>query len=152
MQTLQPHDLYCIEGKTPVDKLSLLINGRLAVLKNGRTIHIIDGHQFIDSPEWFGVGTSDSYQVTIVALEECRLIVWHRDKLKLIISGDFYLKSLMDCMLGRDVVKKLLFATDTISNNLSIDQHLNENSKLILPIHRAIDQVIKRETNGNFIR
>ncbi|XP_074602723.1 popeye domain cAMP effector bves isoform X2 [Brevipalpus obovatus] len=147
IKTLRPNDLYCIEGKTTVDRLSLLLNGRVAVLKKGRTLHLIDGHQFIDSPEWFGVGSSDTYSVSVVALEECRLLVWHRDKLKLTISGDSYLKSLMDCILGRDLVKKLLFVTDTISNNAAIDQQLNENTKLILPIHRAIDQVVKRETN-----
>ncbi|XP_053212946.1 popeye domain-containing protein 3-like isoform X2 [Panonychus citri] len=145
IQVLKAHDIYCVEGKTPVDKLSLLLSGRLAILKNGRAIHLIDGHQFIDSPEWFGVGTSDAYQVTIVALEECRLIVWHRDKLKLIISDDIYLKTLMDSVLGRDLVKKLLFVTDTISNNFSVDHQLNENSKLIMPIHRAMDHVVKRE-------
>ncbi|XP_015792564.1 popeye domain-containing protein 3 [Tetranychus urticae] len=149
MQVLKAHDIYCVEGKTPVDKLSLLVSGRLAVLKNGRALHLIDGHQFIDSPEWFGVSSSDAYQVTIVALEECRLIVWHRDKLKLIISGDNYLQTLMDSVLGRDVVKKLLFVTDTISNNFNIDQQLNENSKLIMPIHRAMDHVVKREIHDN---
>lgn len=149
IQVLKAHDIYCVEGKTPVDKLSLLLSGRLAILKNGRAIHLIDGHQFIDSPEWFGVGTSDAYQVTIVALEECRLIVWHRDKLKLIISDDIYLKTLMDSVLGRDLVKKLLFVTDTISNNFSVDHQLNENSKLIMPIHRAMDHVVKREIHGN---
>jgi PREDICTED: similar to bves CG32513-PA, isoform A, partial len=149
--TLSPHDTYCHENKTLCDKLALLLSGRLAVLKNGRTLHLIDSHQFIDSPEWFGSSCSDTYKVTVVALEECRLIVWHRDKLKLTISSDHYMQRVLDNVLGKDVVKKLLFVTDTIGNSRINDQTVSETSKLILPASRAMDQVVKREIYGKLI-
>lgn len=153
IETLKPHDVYCVEGVTSVDKLSLLISGRVAVLRNGRTIHLIDSHQFLDSPEWFGVGANETYQVTIMALEESRLMIWHRDKLKLSICTEPYLQAILDNVLGKDVVKKLLFVTESIGNNgcLSNNSHngITEQSKLIVPIHRAMDQVVKRSLNGN---
>ncbi|RWS31268.1 popeye domain-containing protein 3-like protein, partial [Leptotrombidium deliense] len=149
IQTLKAEDIYCIEGETLVDKLSLLLSGRLAVLKNGKTMHLIDAHQFIDSPEWFGVGSNDTYQVTIMALEECRVIIWHRDKLKLSIADEPYLQAVMDNILGKDVVKKLLFVTGTVGNNMTSNcgLNVNEHSKLIVPYHKAMDQVIKRNIN-----
>ncbi|KAI1292819.1 Blood vessel epicardial substance [Halotydeus destructor] len=156
IETLKPHDVYCVEGVTPVDRLSLLMSGRVAVLKNGRTIHLIDSHQFLDSPEWFGVGANATYQVTIMALEESRLIIWHRDKLKLSICNEPYLQAVLDNVLGKDVVRKLLFVTETIGNNHNLngtcpnvaENSLSEQAKLIVPIHKALDQVTKRSLSA----
>ena len=114
--TLKSKDFYAVERKTTVDKLSLLLCGKVAVMQGRHNLHIIDSHQFLDSPEWFGVGSHDTYQVSIVALEESRLLIWNRDKLKLTISSDAYLQAVLDNILGKDVVKKLLLVTDTISN------------------------------------
>lgn len=41
-------------------------------------------------------------------MEESRILLWHRDKLKLSIIGDQFLQAIFDHILGRDVVKKLL--------------------------------------------
>ncbi len=147
IQTLKSKDVYAIEGRTPVDKLSLLLSGRVSVIRGGQTLHIIDSHQFLDSPEWFGVGSHETYQVSIIALEESRLLVWNRDKLKLTISNDNYLQSVLDNILGRDVVKKLLLVTDSMGNQ---QLSASERSKLIVPSQRAIDQLVKRSPiNGN---
>jgi len=147
IQTLKSNDIYAIEGRTRVDRLTLLLSGRVSIIRAGQTLHIIDSHQFLDSPEWFGVGSHETYQVSIVALEESRLLVWNRDKLKLSISCDPYLQTILDNILGKDVVKKLLLVSDTVSN-----QHTGagERTKLILPTHRAMDLLIKRSPiNGN---
>lgn len=36
---------------------------RLVVSQNQRALHIVFPHQFLDSPEWFGVSTDDYFQV-----------------------------------------------------------------------------------------
>jgi hypothetical protein len=36
---------------------------RLVVSQNGRALHIVFPHQFLDSPEWFGVSTDEYFQV-----------------------------------------------------------------------------------------
>ncbi|CAG2100593.1 unnamed protein product, partial [Medioppia subpectinata] len=162
IQTLKSNDIYAIEGRTRVDRLTLLLSGRVSIIRGGRTrvdrltlllsgrvsiirggqtLHIIDSHQFLDSPEWFGVGSHETYQVSIVALEESRLLVWNRDKLKLSISCDPYLQTLLDNILGKDVVKKLLLVSDSVSNQQT---GAGERTKLIIPTHRAMDQLIKR--------
>lgn len=149
IQTLKPNDVYAIEGRTRVDRLTLLLSGRVAVSRGGQTLHIIDSHQFLDSPEWFGVGSNETYQVSIVALEESRLLVWNRDKLKLSISCQPYLQAVLDNILGKDVVKKLLLVSDSVGNQQS---GAGEQTKLIVPNHRAMDQLIKRSPiNGNGI-
>lgn len=38
---------------------------RLVVSQNGRALHIVFPHQFLDSPEWFGVSTDEYFQVCI---------------------------------------------------------------------------------------
>ena len=41
-------------------------------------------------------------------MEESRVLLWHRDKLKLTIIADSFLQAVFDHILGRDVVKKLM--------------------------------------------
>lgn len=41
-------------------------------------------------------------------MEESRILLWHRDKLKLSIISDQFLQAVFDHILGRDVVKKLM--------------------------------------------
>lgn len=100
---------------------------RLVVSQNGRALHIVFPHQFLDSPEWFGVSTDEYFQViflnfcftviilivntqqvSITAMEDARVLLWHRDKLKLSIITDQFLQAVFDHILGRDVVKKLM--------------------------------------------
>lgn len=81
---------------------------RLVVSQGGRALHIVFPHQFLDSPEWFGVSTNELFQVTIVSLEEARVLIWHRDKLKLSIINNHFMQAVFDHILGRDVVKKLI--------------------------------------------
>lgn len=131
------------EGVTKVDKLSLVLNGKVAVMRKKKVVHLIDTHQFIDSPEWFGVGSSDTYQVTVIALEPTKIMTWHRDKLKLCIADNDYLKAMLDNILGRDVVKKLLYSLEhpardfdsltamTNANKNETNGPTNETTKLI---------------------
>lgn len=46
-----------------------------------------------------------------MAMEESRLLIWHRDKLKLSIMTEPFLQVVFDHILGRDVVKKLMQVT-----------------------------------------
>lgn len=101
-------EIYAQEKITRVDSLSLVLSGRLVISQNGRALHIVSQHQFLDSPEWFGVSTDEFFQVSATAIEDSRVLIWHRDKLKLTIMGDQFLQAVFDHILGRDVVKKLM--------------------------------------------
>lgn len=46
-----------------------------------------------------------------MAMEESRVLIWHRDKLKLSIMSEPFLQTVFDHILGRDVVKKLMQVT-----------------------------------------
>lgn len=46
-----------------------------------------------------------------MAMEESRLLIWHRDKLRLSIINDTFLQTVFDHILGKDVVKKLMQVT-----------------------------------------
>lgn len=112
-----------------MDKLSVVLHGKVAVMRKGKVVHVIDTHQFIDSPEWFGVGSSDTYQVTVKAMEPTKIMTWHRDKLKLCLSDDDYLKAVMDNILGKDVVKKLLYSLEHPARDWDSLQAMTTNNK-----------------------
>ncbi|XP_064072359.1 blood vessel epicardial substance isoform X1 [Vanessa tameamea] len=112
---LKCHELYAHEKVTKVDSLSLVLSGKLVVSQNQRALHIVFPHHFLDSPEWFGVSTDEYFQVSIMAMEESRVLVWHRDKLKLSIMSDAFLQAVFDHILGRDVVHKLMQVSETMS-------------------------------------
>uniref|UniRef100_A0A034W9V1 Blood vessel epicardial substance n=1 Tax=Bactrocera dorsalis TaxID=27457 RepID=A0A034W9V1_BACDO len=120
IRSLKYQEVYAQEKITKVDSLSLVLSGKLVVSQNQRALHIVFPHQFLDSPEWFGVSTDDYFQVSIMAMEESRVLIWHRDKLKLSIMAEPFLQSVFDHILGRDVVKKLMQVTqvsESIASN-----------------------------------
>ncbi|XP_048448389.1 popeye domain-containing protein 3-like, partial [Rhincodon typus] len=43
---------YAVEGKTAIDRLSLLLSGRVRVTHEQQFLHYIFPYQFLDSPEW----------------------------------------------------------------------------------------------------
>lgn len=46
-----------------------------------------------------------------MAMEESRVLIWHRDKLRLSIINNTFLQTVFDHILGKDVVKKLMQVT-----------------------------------------
>ena len=52
--------------------------------------------------------TDEYFQVSVTALEDCSILVWHRDRVKLKIMEDPFLQAVLDHVIGRDVVKKLM--------------------------------------------
>ena len=66
-------------------------------------------------------------QISATALEETKILVWHRDKLKLILTmSDPFLKTVLDHVVARDVVRKLTQVT--IGFELD-EQHLGKSPK-----------------------
>lgn len=155
--TLKPKDIYAMERQTLIDKLSLLLTGRVSVVRNGITCHIIDCYQFLESPEWFGMSTTDTYQVSFIALEESQILVWNRDKLKLSISSDRYLQTILDHILGKDIVKKLMLSLDI---EMSMGTPSSEKTKLmqtnftldhqVLPLNKNASQCFWNLSSGTF--
>ncbi|XP_021913392.1 blood vessel epicardial substance-like isoform X2 [Zootermopsis nevadensis] len=64
IRQLKYQEVYAQEKATKVDSLSLVLSGKLVVSQNGRALHIVFPHQFLDSPEWFGVSTDEYFQVS----------------------------------------------------------------------------------------
>uniref|UniRef100_A0A023G8D4 Putative conserved plasma membrane protein n=1 Tax=Amblyomma triste TaxID=251400 RepID=A0A023G8D4_AMBTT len=138
LRDLEPQETYSMEGVTRADCLTLVLSGRFLVSHKNRPLQIVDRLEFLDSPEWFGVcGGGDNFQVTTTAMERCRVIVWNRDKLKLTISGDDFLKAVFDNVVGKDVVRKLLFVTETTTQNGPSADNATETTKLLIQMKEA---------------
>ncbi|XP_040576770.1 popeye domain-containing protein 3 isoform X2 [Lepeophtheirus salmonis] len=105
--SLTPGEELVTEKVTRVDSLSLVLSGRLLVTQCGKPLHFVLPHQFIDSPEWFGVTTDEFFQISATALEDSRILIWHRDRLKLTLMKNQFLQTVFEHIIGRDVVKKL---------------------------------------------
>ena len=102
--------------------------------QSGKLLHVVPRLHFVDSPEWFGVAADDLFQVSYhgnasteilipyfvnmvieifilqisaTALEETKVLVWHRDKLKLTLMENPYLHTVFEHIVARDVVRKL---------------------------------------------
>ena len=80
---------------------------RLLVSQSGKPLHLVPRHNFVDSPEWFGVAADDLFQISATALEQTRVLIWHRDKLKLILMEEPFLRNVFEHIIARDVVRKL---------------------------------------------
>ncbi|GBP80360.1 Popeye domain-containing protein 3 [Eumeta japonica] len=135
------------------------IGRRLVVSQNQRALHIVFPHHFLDSPEWFGVSTDEYFQVSIMAMEESRVLVWHRDKLKLSIMSDAFLQAVFDHILGRDVVHKLMQVSETmaVSNGHLPNNYEEGEDKPMLVVKKAgdgpgITALLNRQLQGQFLR
>ncbi|NWQ79634.1 POPD2 protein, partial [Columbina picui] len=66
VQSLARDQNYAVEGKTPIDRLSLLLSGRIRVSQDGQFLHYVFPYQFLDSPEWESLRPSEegTFQVT----------------------------------------------------------------------------------------
>lgn len=57
--TLATEQTYAVEGETPINRLSLLLSGRVRVSQDGQFLHYIFPYQFMDSPEWESLQPSE---------------------------------------------------------------------------------------------
>ncbi|XP_065224588.1 blood vessel epicardial substance isoform X2 [Planococcus citri] len=143
---LKYQEIYAQEKVTRVEFLSVVLSGKLVISQQGRALHIVFPHQFLDSPEWFGVSTDDFFQVSITAMEESKILLWHRDKLKLSIISDKFLQTVLDHILSRDVVNKLIQVNEAVTasmnghlpNNYDDDASFCDNKSLMI-VKRAGD-------------
>lgn len=147
IRSLRYQEVYAEEKVTKVDSLSLVLSGKLVVSQNGRALHIVFPHQFLDSPEWFGVSTDEYFQVSVTAMEESRVLLWHRDKLKLSIITDQFLQAVFDHVLGRDVVKKLLQVSETMSATKELNGHLGGGFEEAAPEDKPM-LIVKKSGDG----
>ncbi|XP_068038043.1 popeye domain-containing protein 2 isoform X1 [Anomalospiza imberbis] len=109
VQSLVRDQNYAVEGKTPIDRLSLLLSGRIRVCQDGQFLHYIFPYQFLDSPEWESLRPSEegTFQVTLTAETDCSYITWPRKKLYLLLRKDRYIARLFSSHLGYDISEKL---------------------------------------------
>ncbi|XP_025416603.1 blood vessel epicardial substance-like isoform X2 [Sipha flava] len=167
IRPLKTLEIFAEEKVTRVDSLSLVLSGKLVISQNGNALHIVFPYQFLDSPEWFGVSTDEFFQVSVTAVEDSRVLLWHRDKLRLSIITDKFLYTIFDHILGRDVVKKLMQVSETMSNGHLPNQWFDggeetemannviDEKQTVLYLKRngdgqaGIETILKRELQGD---
>lgn len=68
--------------------------------------------------------------MSIRACEECRVLTWHRDKLKLILLSEPFLAAVFDHILGRDVVRKLTQASRDRVNGVPLNEFITVTNRI----------------------
>lgn len=142
IRTFQVHEIYVKEKVDKISTLSLVISGKFVVSQNGRLLHIVLPYEFIDSAEWFSNVTNDFFQVSITSIVDSKMVIWHRDKLKLSMMSDTFLQSIFDHIIGRDVVNKLIQVSEAMIINFQ-----DKNDKLK---NKEDNVFIANKKNENF--
>ncbi|XP_061579308.1 popeye domain-containing 2 isoform X1 [Cololabis saira] len=152
---LKAGDTYAVEGKTPIDQLSLLLSGRISVSLEGQFLHYIHRHQFLDSPEWESLRPNEEgkFQVTLMAEEDSRYISWRRRRLYMLLSKERYIARIFSVMLGYDIAEKLYNLNNKlyIKSGVLLDIRLPSLYHVLLPSSRGSsdsDAGIAREHPG----
>ncbi|KAK5922842.1 hypothetical protein CgunFtcFv8_020073 [Champsocephalus gunnari] len=114
IHTLEREQCFAVEGKTAIDKLSVLLSGRVCVTVNGEFLHYIYPFQFLDSPEWDSLRPSEEgvFQVTLRADNPCRYVVWRRKKLYLLFAKHRYIAKIFALVVRNDITDKLYSLND----------------------------------------
>ncbi|KAJ0000580.1 hypothetical protein NQD34_012422 [Periophthalmus magnuspinnatus] len=114
VHTLERDHCFAMEGKTAIDKLSVLLAGRIRVTVNGEFLHYIYPFQFLDSPEWDSLRPSEEgiFQVTLRADNRCRYVSWRRKKLYLLFAKHRYLAKIFALVVRNDIADKLYSLND----------------------------------------
>ncbi|MBN3305720.1 POPD3 protein, partial [Amia calva] len=118
IHTIEKDHCYAMEGKTAIEKLSLLLSGRIQVTVNGEFLHYIYPYQFLDSPEWDSLRPSEEgiFQVTLRADSQCRYIGWRRKKLYLLLAKNHYIAKVFSVLVRNDIADKLFSLNDQASD------------------------------------
>ncbi|XP_071995173.1 popeye domain-containing protein 2 isoform X1 [Engystomops pustulosus] len=116
VHALSAEQSYALEGKTPIDRLSLLISGRVKVSLDGQFLHYIFPYQFLDSPEWESLRPTEegTFQVTLTAETDSLYISWPRKKLYVLLAQEKYIGRLFSALLGFDISQKLYALNDKL--------------------------------------
>ncbi|XP_056410486.1 popeye domain-containing protein 2 isoform X2 [Hyla sarda] len=116
VHSLSAEQSYALEGKTPIDRLSLLISGRVKVSLDGQFLHYVFPYQFLDSPEWESLRPTEegTFQVTLTAETDSAYISWPRKKLYLLLAREKYIARLFSVLLGFDISQKLFALNDKL--------------------------------------
>ncbi|XP_050805290.1 popeye domain-containing protein 3 [Gopherus flavomarginatus] len=114
--TLEKEHCYAMQGKTPIDKLSMLVSGRIRVTVDGEFLHYIFPLQFLDSPEWDSLRPTEEgiFQVTLTAETDCRYVAWRRKKLYLLFAKHRFISRLFSILIGSDIADKLYALNDRV--------------------------------------
>ncbi|KAF7708690.1 popeye domain-containing protein 3 [Silurus meridionalis] len=112
--TIEKEHCFAVEGKTPIDKLSVLLSGRIRVTVNGEFLHYIYPFQFLDSPEWDSLRPSEEgvFQVTLKADDHCTYVAWRRKKLYLLFAKHRYIAKIFALVVRNDITDKLYSLND----------------------------------------
>ncbi|CAI5769891.1 popeye domain-containing protein 3 [Podarcis raffonei] len=115
--TLEKEHCYAMQGKTPIDKLSLLLSGRIRVTVDGEFLHYIFPLQFLDSPEWDSLRPTEEgiFQVTLTAETDCRYVAWRRKKMYLLFAKHRFISRIFSILIGNDIADKLYALNDRVN-------------------------------------
>ncbi|XP_046439237.1 popeye domain-containing protein 3-like [Daphnia pulex] len=107
--TLHPGDFYALQNLTRIDRLSIVLSGKVQVVSDGTTLHTIDANEFLDSPEFESSRASveDKFRVSIIATGTSRYISWQRSTLEYLFVKETVLANVFCVLVARDVINKV---------------------------------------------
>ncbi|KZS16290.1 Popeye domain-containing protein 3 [Daphnia magna] len=145
ISTLYPGDFYALQNLTRIDRLSIMLSGKVQVVSDGTILHTIDANEFLDSPEFESSRASieDKFRVSIVATGTCRYISWQRSILEYLFVKETTLANVFGVLVARDVINKVF----SMNKKLAVQRgHLLD---IRLPGIANCSYDLSRETSSN---
>lgn len=105
---LRKGDIYCLQAVTAADRLSLLVDGRVAVIRDNTVLTELNAMSFVDSGHWLAWERSAA-EVSLVALDNCRLIAWNKHLLRRTLASEPLLHAVINQKVGEHVIKTFYF-------------------------------------------
>uniref|UniRef100_A0A4W5NMX6 Popeye domain cAMP effector 3 n=1 Tax=Hucho hucho TaxID=62062 RepID=A0A4W5NMX6_9TELE len=104
VHTIEKDHCFAMEGKTAIDKLSVLLSGRIRVTVDGEYLHDIYPFQFLESPEWDSLRPSEGIFQIIAS--------WRRKKRSLLFAKHRYMAKVFALVVRNDIADKLYSLND----------------------------------------
>ncbi|XP_074661356.1 popeye domain-containing protein 1-like [Tubulanus polymorphus] len=131
--TLSKGATYAEEYRSPCNqKLSILLSGRMKVNCESLFLHYIEVNQYVDSPEYEAyqpdLEEQGNYQVTITAVEDCRLLTWNPHDFCAYLKSQPFAKALMTNLMGKDITVKLYQVQELLRHPLNEEDERKRSS------------------------
>ncbi|CAG9853933.1 unnamed protein product [Phyllotreta striolata] len=109
IMSLHAGEAYAVQNLTRIDRLGLLLSGKVNVLSDNQFLHPILPCEFLDSPEFESSRNTvdDKFKVSIVAASTCRYLFWQRSSLEYLFVKDTYIATVLTTLIARDIATKL---------------------------------------------
>jgi len=141
--TLHPGQAYAVSGRTPTDRLAVLVTGEVSAIRGQQYLHHVSPLEFLDSPEFeSSKDNPDVFKVSLIARSDSRYLSWSRSTLEQVFLGDPHLATVISTLVAKDIVNKVAHMGYNVITGANKPTDLR-----VLSLTSAIDNQVPADTS-----